>query len=388
MAQSKRILEYPNEPDRQSLSALLVRKNAPFNAEPTPPDLVKNYITPIQYFFCRSHGPIPDLQDDHTFVINGLGVRGKEQTWSVKDIKQKYDKKYVMMAMQCAGNRRDGLHRVKHTKGVIWGPCAIGNGVYAGCRLKDVLESVGVTKDLPDLGRLHVSFKSIEQCEEDVCYGSSIPLTKALDPFGDVLLAYEMNGEPLTRDHGHPLRVVVPGYIGARSVKFLKSITIQGFESEAFYQRRDYKILPQHVEKEDQAELFWSKMPSIGEYNVQSYVCDPADGLHSGQTKNQVVQGYALSGGGRSIQRVDVSGNDGKTWVEASLYQPAADGKATHVWGWCTWTARVDTVDNVRIVCRAVDSSGNIQQEQPVWNYRGVMNNSWRTADKRPDAVL
>ncbi|KAI9007451.1 Oxidoreductase, molybdopterin-binding domain-containing protein [Phycomyces nitens] len=388
MAQPKKTLEYPNEPDRKCLSALLVRKDAPFNAEPTPPDLVKHYITPIPYFFCRSHGPIPDLQDDHTFVINGLGVIGNEQMWSVKDIKQKYEKKQVMMAMQCAGNRRDGLHRVKHTKGVIWGPCAIGNGVYAGCRLKDVLESVGVTTDLPDIGRLHVSFKSIEQCEEDVCYGSSIPLTKALDPFGDVLLAYEMNGEPLTRDHGHPLRVVVPGYIGARSVKFLKSITIQDFESEAFYQRRDYKILPQHVEKEDQADLFWSKMPSIGEYNVQSYVCDPSDGLHSGQAKNQVVQGYALSGGGRSIQRVDVSGDDGKTWVEAILYQPAADGKSTHVWGWCTWIVRIDTVDNVRIVCRAVDSAGNIQQEQPVWNYRGVMNNSWRTADKRPDAVL
>ncbi|KAI7865665.1 Oxidoreductase, molybdopterin-binding domain-containing protein [Spinellus fusiger] len=388
MSTTKTPLEYTNEPERHDLRTLLVRKDAPFNAEPTPLDLVKHYITPVPHFFCRSHGPIPDLHEDHTFSLHGIGVHNETMSWSVKEIKTNYKKREVMMAMQCAGNRRDGLHRVKHTKGVIWGPCAVGNAVYGGCRLREILESAGVTTDIPHLGKLHVSFKSIEQCEEGECYGSSIPLTKALDPFGDVLLAYEMNGEPLTRDHGYPLRVIVPGYIGARSVKYLKSITIQDFESNSFFQRRDYKILPQHVEKEEQADIYWQKMPSIGEYNVQSYVCSPPDGLHLGPKKGVAVQGYALSGGGRSIQRVDVSGDDGKTWVEASLYQPSAEGKSTHVWGWCMWTARIDTHMGVRIVCRAVDSSGNIQQEHPIWNYRGVMNNSWRTADKRLDLLL
>jgi sulfite oxidase len=85
----------------------------------------------------------------------------------------------------------------------------------------------------------------------------------------------------------------------------LKSITIQDYESEAFYQRKDYKILPENVTDEDTAIRFWCQVPSIGEYNVQSYVCDPADGIHENTiSKNQTVQGYALSGGGRSIQRV------------------------------------------------------------------------------------
>ncbi|RCH99684.1 hypothetical protein CU098_011915, partial [Rhizopus stolonifer] len=76
------------------------------------------------------------------------------------------------------------------------------------------------------------------------------------------------------------------------------------------------------IATEDQANAYWCKLPAIGEYNVQSYVCSPSDGLHDGPRLKQQVQGYALSGGGRSIQRVDVSGDDGKTWTTAQLHQP------------------------------------------------------------------
>ncbi|KAG0798990.1 hypothetical protein G6F22_003673 [Rhizopus arrhizus] len=178
---------------------------------------------------------------------------------------------------------------------------------------------------------------------------------------------------PLPPDPLSPVR-----YIGARSVKFLKSITIQEEESSSFFQQRDYKILPENINTEEQANAYWCKLPSIGEYNVQSYVCIPADGLHDGPKLNEQVQGYALSGGGRFIQRVDVSGDDGKTWMTANLHQPAA-GDNVRVWSWCLWTATIETKRNVRIVSRAVDSAGNIQPEHPIWNYRGVMNNSWRT---------
>ncbi|KAI7872615.1 Oxidoreductase, molybdopterin-binding domain-containing protein [Mucor mucedo] len=373
-------LDYSTDPKRGE-HPLIVRKDAPFNAEPDITDLVKNYITPEKYFFCRNHGPLPDINEsEHLIEIQGIGIEKPTQI-TLKDIKENYEKTSVMMVMQCAGNRRDGLHKVKHTKGVIWGPGALGNAIYSGSRLRDILATVGVTTKIKNLSKLHVAFESVEQCEEDTCYGSSIPLSKALDEFGDVLLAYEMNYSTLTRDHGFPIRVVVPGYIGGRSVKYLKSITIQDHESLSYYQRRDYKILPESIANEDQANSYWCKVPSIGEYNVQSYVCDPADGLHEKSVSNQTAQGYALSGGGRSIQRVDVSGDDGRTWTTAQLYQPAAEGDNCRVWGWCLWTAVIPTKRNVRIVSRAVDSSGNVQQEYPVWNYRGVMNNSWRTVD-------
>ncbi|CAO3682403.1 unnamed protein product [Rhizopus stolonifer] len=377
---SKSVLNYSQDPKHEE-HTLIIRKEAPFNAEPSLPDLVQHYITPEALFFCRNHGPMPTLDENHTIDI----IHDSKHTFSMQQIKKDFEKVSVMMVMECAGNRRDGLHKVKFTKGVIWGPGAVGNTVYSGCRLKDVLASVGITSKIKSLSQLHVAFESIEQCEEEKCYGSSIPLSKALDEFGDVLLAYEINGKPLTRDRGYPIRVVVPGYIGARSVKFLKSITIQDQESCSFFQQKDYKILPESIATEDQANAYWCKLPAIGEYNVQSYVCSPSDGLHDGPRLKQQVQGYALSGGGRSIQRVDVSGDDGKTWNTAQLHQPQVNN--VRVWSWCLWFVTIETKKNIRIVCRAVDSAGNIQPEYPIWNYRGVMNNSWRTIDKEQSNI-
>ncbi|KAG1398315.1 hypothetical protein G6F58_011346 [Rhizopus delemar] len=188
---SKSVLNYSQDPLHDS-HALIVRKEAPFNAEPSTPDLVKYYITPEKYFFCRNHGPMPVLdENEHTIEISGIGCKSKTVI-TMKQIKQDYEKVSVMMVMECAGNRRDGLHKVKFTKGVIWGPGALGNAIYSGSRLKDVLEAIGVTSKIKNLSKLHVAFESVEQCEEEKCYGSSIPLSKALDEFGDVLLAYEV----------------------------------------------------------------------------------------------------------------------------------------------------------------------------------------------------
>ncbi|CAO3600781.1 unnamed protein product [Absidia cylindrospora] len=382
-------LDYQLEPCRDDLQ-LIVRKDMPFNAEPELPNLVKHYLTPTKYFFCRSHGPLPQLNDDHKITIKGIGL-DSEFVVSVKQLKSDFKEKTIEMAMQCAGNRRDGLHKVKFTKGVIWGPGAIGNASYTGCLLKDVLASIGIDRKLENISSLHLAFQSVEQCEEDRCYGSSIPLSKALDECGDVLLAYKMNGEPLTRDHGAPIRVVVPGYIGARSVKFLKSMTIQDFESESYFQRKDYKVLPDEVETEQQAAEYWCKVASIGEYNVQSYVCDPPDGLVKNYGGPIKVRGYALSGGGRGIQRVQVSGDDGVTWTLAHFRkQPKYDAHTTNVWAWSLWEADIHVKRNTRIVCRALDSANNMQHENPMWNYRGVMNNSWRTFDseKRENSNL
>ncbi|KAI8148748.1 Oxidoreductase, molybdopterin-binding domain-containing protein [Fennellomyces sp. T-0311] len=376
-------LDYSHDPPRDHKD-LLVRKDHPYNAEPNPTDLIRNFITPERYFFCRSHGFIPDLDEAaHEIAVEGIHVT--PHVFSVNELKTRFPKKSVMMAMQCAGNRRDGLHQVKHTEGVIWGPCAVANAVYSGCRLKDVLESVGIAEAMGHSAKLHVAFQSMEQCEEDQCYGSSIPLSKALDEFGDVLLAYEMNGAPLARDHGFPIRVVVPGYIGARSVKFLKSIRVQDKESSAYYQQHDYKILPESVANEKQAEGYWSITPSIGEYNVQSFVCSPPAGMivDIPEGKTTKIQGYALSGGGRSIQRVDVSGDDGQTWVQAELQSQSDNEKTSaYTWSWSLWTVEMKVIPGVRVVSRAVDSAGNIQQEFPVWNYRGVMNNAWRTVER------
>jgi sulfite oxidase len=93
-------LDYTQDPNHDSLQ-LIVRKEAPFNAEPAPTDLVKNYITPEKYFFCRNHGPLPNIEEaKHTIIVEGIGC--KNTVLTMKDIKENYEKTSVMMVMQCA----------------------------------------------------------------------------------------------------------------------------------------------------------------------------------------------------------------------------------------------------------------------------------------------
>lgn len=211
--------------------------------------------------------------------------------------------------------------------------------------------------------------------------------THIRDRLSDVILAYEMNGETLSRDHGFPIRMIVPGVIGARSVKYLAKIRVQPGESSSFYQQRDYKILPPHAH-EGNVDTFWSGLPALQEMNVQSVVCEPTDGERLVRSSPYTIRGYSLSGGGRGIQRVDVSLDGGKTWDMAQLYgQSKAERAAQKTWSWTLWSLRIprwpepqgdtNSSDKVEVVCRAWDDAGNTQPENPVWNYRGVMNNAW-----------
>ncbi|ORY06334.1 recombinant sulfite oxidase [Basidiobolus meristosporus CBS 931.73] len=360
--------DYSNEPIRSS--ELIVQKDLPFNAEPPLKSLIQHYITPTELFFKRNHGPIP-LIDGSTYVFKVDGLVEKPIVVDLHSLKTKFQKHEVAAVIQCAGNRRDGLANVKKVKGVIWGPGTVGNAVWGGARLSDVLKEAGVPMGLAS--QLHVAFEAYGDSEEDTCYGSSIPLEMAINPSNDVLLAYEMNGCELTRDHGFPCRVVVPGVIGARSVKYLSRITIQSEESQSFYQKMDYKVLPPYVD-EHNADEWWDKMAALQEMIIQSVICEPCSGqvLPPGPV---TIRGYALCGGGKGVDRVDVSLDNGLTWLPTDRYQAATRNKH---YAWCLWKTTVDSIpDNCKIICRAFDTCGNTQPEFPIWNFRGVMNNSW-----------
>lgn len=147
-----------------------------------------------------------------------------------------------------------------------------------------------------------------------------------------------MNGEPLPRDHGFPLRVVAPGVVGARNVKWLGKIVLSEKESDSHWQQRDYKGFSPNI---DQANVDFSTAPAIIDYPIQSAICEPRENAKitldaAGRVK---VRGYAWSGGGRKIVRVDVSADGGKNWTTASLTQEEASS-LYRSWAWTLWEVR------------------------------------------------
>jgi sulfite oxidase len=191
----------------------------------------------VDFFYKRNHGPIPIVDDLSRYSVSITGIVNKNVQLSMADIRSlpKYD---VTATLQCAGNRRTAMSKVRKVRGVGWDISALGNATWGGAKLSDVLELVGIPKlsSVTSLGGKHVEFVSVDRCKEEKGgpYKASIPLKQATDPEADVLLAYEMNGETLNRDHGYPLRVVVPGVIGARSVKWLDSINIIEEECQVY----------------------------------------------------------------------------------------------------------------------------------------------------------
>ncbi|KAJ2544302.1 hypothetical protein EV175_005906, partial [Coemansia sp. RSA 1933] len=291
----------------------------------------------------------------------------------------------VVAVLECAGNRRDGLKAIKPVNGVIWGPGTTSNAQWSGCRLRDLLVLAGIPGNLCDpfyRRTRHVEFAAYGEASDDVHYASSIPLEWVMNPLNMVLVATEMNGKQLIRDHGFPARIVAPGIIGARWVKWLRYVRVQDHESESFYQKRDYKILPPMANGTN-CEEFWPRFPALLELTIQSAICRPAPDERLVIGKKYLVRGYALSGGGRAVDRVEVSLDGGKTWDLADVYAIRAKQNnlqrnwAERSWSWVLWAYSINSVPaKCSIACRAWDSAGNTQPEAAVWNYRGVMNNA------------
>lgn len=180
-----------------------------------------------------------------------------------------------------------------------------------------------------------------------------------------------MNGTPLPHSHGAPIRIIVPGVLGARSVKWLDTITVSTEESPNHYQKRDYKILPPTVTDAKAAEAHWSKTPAMTDMPINSVIGIPSsDSTVTLDAKGFIeVKGYALPQGmSGPITKVEISVDEGKTWESASLI--GTPGKFT----WALWTAKVKMSpgEGRVLLCRARDKGGNVQRQAPKWNLRGV----------------
>jgi len=343
---------------------MVLRCPDPLNAETSPDKLVASFLTPQADFYIRNHGPTPELSEDHRVVLDGLVDRPR--SFTLGELQAIFPARTVTATMQCAGNRRAHLQGVAKTSGDPWDVGAIGNAEWTGVALADVLAAAGVRK-----GALFVGTTGADEVDVDgetAPFGASIPIVKALEP--DVLIAWAMNGEPLTPEHGAPLRLVVPGYAGVRSAKWLTRIEVRDRPSDAPIQAKDYKLFPSSVTKE---EADWDQGLTIEEMPLNAAICSPPDGA-------QIAPGACTIGGyavafGRAVSRVEVSINGGSDWMQADLL-PKPDAP----WSWTQWRAAVDLTPGRHVlIVRAVDGAGQMQPERPeaVWNFAGYLSTAW-----------
>lgn len=345
---------------------MVVHQADPYNAEPPRGALAGADVTDVDTFYSRNHGPVPEI-DEAAWTLRVDGMVDRPATFSLADLRRMFAEHREVATLQCAGNRRAGLIEVRDIPGEApWGAAATATARWAGVRLADLLRHVGVDPDATDVAFTGADVATSPDTGAE--YGGSVPLRKALMP--EVLLAWSMNDAPLTPLHGAPVRVVVPGYIGARSVKWLQGITVQDEPSRNFFQASTYRLLPPEV---DPAQTGPGDGVPLGLVAVNADVLSHEDGAQvpAGPT---TVSGYAFAGGDRTVVRVDVSTDGGDTWTQADLADQLSP------WAWRHWSTTVAVPRGaVTVLARAWDSSAAVQPESPaqVWNPKGYVNNSW-----------
>ncbi len=345
---------------------LIAHQTVPMNAEPPLTDLVKSWITPNDLFYIRSHAPVPKI-DTKTFRLKVEGMVETPLELSLDELAS-LEQRSAVATMTCAGNRRYEHSRVSPIKGVPWQEGAIGNAKWSGTLLSAVLQKAGVKPEAS-----HVWFDGLDEIERSsgvIPFGGSIPIGKAMDDSDTMpgaLLCTGMNGEPLPPDHGYPLRTVVPGYIGARSVKWLGKITVSDKPSLNHYVATAYKVV------EEGTDLEWAEEGPIYRFPLNSVICTPTpnEKLKPGTA---TVSGYAIPPGesGRTISKVVVSVDGGKSWKRAKISSPV------NAYCWVLWKATVDVSNGTdEIIVRAIDSKKNTQPRRVDWNMKGYLFNSW-----------
>ncbi len=316
----------------------------------TPLAVMASATTPAELFYARSHSASPAI-DNGGWRLQVLGHR--EVQLSLAEL-QAMETTSATITMECAGNGRSGMD--PQPGGTPWDLGAVSTAQFTGVHLRAVLEAAGI-----DEGVAEILFTGADSGEvapgRTETYRRSLPLETALDP--GVLLAWTMGGEPLTAEHGAPLRLVVPGWYGMASVKWLTTIEAISQPFSGYYQDDRYVY---------DGEEGLADGTTVTTTRVRSLIATPAEGdVVGGQVE---ISGGAWSGDG-NISSVEVSTDGGSSWSLAAL-DIAPTPMAATLWK-LEWAP---TAGTHHLVARATDAAGNVQPLQAVWNEHGYGNNA------------
>ncbi|KAJ3045290.1 hypothetical protein HDV00_011162 [Rhizophlyctis rosea] len=356
----------------------------PMNAEPQLTELMRyGLVTPNMVHYIRNHGPVPFLEwDTHKLEITGMVDKPLELSM---DELASMPWINIPVTMACDGNRRGEVNMVKRSTGFTWGAGALSTSYWKGVTIRHLLE-LAVVKE----GAKFVCFEGSDHLANGA-YGTSLTLSYCMEEKNDAMIAFEMNGRALPPDHGYPIRTILPGCIGGRTVKWLKKIIVSDQESTSWYHWHDNRFIPPHVTNKDEAERDkWWYTPDtlLMAGPLQSVITKPAHGerlpianISSAGQQEVEVAGYAYCGGGRKVSMVQISLDGGETWTYAprKFLDQACRWDGERWWTWCHWSVNVPALSLLsakEIMVRAYDSAHQTQPMEISWNLGGFQNNS------------
>jgi DMSO/TMAO reductase YedYZ molybdopterin-dependent catalytic subunit len=339
---------------------LILHNDYPEDLE-TPLHYFTSWQTPNDVFFVRQHLPVPDVKPaSWQLTLNGKVSR--PVGLSLTELKQ-FPQHKLVATLECAGNGRANFQ--PKVPGIQWRAGAIGNAEWRGVRLADALSRCGVDK--------RAGYVEFDGADTGVAttpdFIRGISMAKAMHP--DTLIALEMNGEPLPRLHGHPARLIVPGWDGACWVKWLTRVTVQDHAGEGFFMKPAYRFPRHNVVPGSAARV--EDLEMIEGMPVKSLITQPLDQSRS-SFGSVVVSGVAWAGE-EKISRVEVSTDGGGRWHETEITSPNMN------FAWVLWkyTWNPDRPGYYNVMSRATDSAGRVQPIVPIWNPSGYL---WNAADR------
>jgi DMSO/TMAO reductase YedYZ molybdopterin-dependent catalytic subunit len=361
-------LPLPDRPDARPITTAFPQKGAMILQRSRAPLLEtplevfdQGTFTPNDRFYVRWHWPMPSEVDAEQFRLTVSGHVERPLALSLADLTA-LPAVEVAAVNQCSGNSR-GLFEPP-IPGGQWGNGAMGNALWRGVRLSDVLDRAGVKA-----GAVAVRFGGLDTpvVPDGPQFRKSLTVEHARN--GEVMIAYAMNGLPLPLLNGFPLRLVVPGWFATYWVKMLDTIEVLDQPDDNFWMAKAY-LIPDTPHADIKPGAKGVKMVPINRMLPRSFITNLAPGARLAVGAPQLVRGIAF-GGDAGVARVDFSSDGGKTWVAAQL------GEDTGKYGFRRWEARFTAAapGDVRLAVRCTNTQGDAQPDTANWNPGGYMRN-------------